>query len=147
MQGPEAMQASAAKPQHLAHATPMSSPHVPTSGGVLATHGAGSHGGSPHPGHAGAGPQPGQPAATHAAPGDAHAAAATPAQAQPQKQYMTMKTAQTPYHVDESQVHAHTQRYVAAGHTPEQAHAKALKHHGIALYQGDGAGHFKKVPG
>ncbi len=62
------------------------------------------------------------------------------------KQYMALKTAQTPYQVDEDQLHQQQQRYVASGMSDEDATAKALHDNGMALYEGDGAGNFRKVP-
>jgi hypothetical protein len=73
------------------------------------------------------------------------AIAATSMSSEP-KQYMALKTAQTPYQVDEDQLHQQQQRYVASGMSDQDATAKALHDNGMALYEGDGAGNFRKVP-
>ena len=61
------------------------------------------------------------------------------------KQYMALKTAETPYPVDEDQLYQQQQRYVASGMSDQDATAKALHDNGMALYEGDGQGNFQKV--
>jgi hypothetical protein len=86
-----------------------------------------------------------QPRASGAAAGGGAVAAGGAAAAKP-KQFMAVKTAATPHRVDPALVEQHRQRYLAAGMKPHHATAHALKHHGIALYEGDGRGHFRRIP-